>query len=561
MYIRSLLALASGITLAVSGFTTQEAAPVEIVGTKFFNSSSGEQFFIKGVAYQRMRKEGEVYNGEAEPGYIDSLASPNKCLRDLEYLKELGVNTVRVYQIDPTQSHDVCMDAFANHGIYVLADMSEPGRSINRIAPSWDASLLSRYKAVVDNMHKYTNLLGFIAGNEVVNSVSTSNAGAFVKASVRDIKQHIRSKNYRDIPVGYASTDELLTRVPSAQYMTCESNDTVVDFYGINMFEWCGFSSYETSGYRERTSEFSKLPVPVFFSEFGCNTDQPRPFTEIDLLFGPTMAKVWSGGLVYELFQHENNYGLIEEREHGKVVKLSDFNIVKLRLLEANPVGTRRSDLALLLPPSECPQVPNVWNLLRLLPPTPDDGKCECLQATLLCIITPYLQVDETKLIADVCSKTNCLSILADGSRGVYGSYSDCSPRQRASYALTKFWEDSQRKPESCDFDRRAILVQPEPGVLDSLNTADGRSCRAALGLEQNPEQNSEQGQEKQEQKQEHDQEQERIADASNQDATTEKPHRDANGKVAAKSAAQKPGQFGFLMFMITMVSFIYLAT
>ena len=129
---------------------------------QIFECENGQQFFIKGIAYQKSRQEGEIYDATKEPHYVDPLANPFTCLRDLEYLKELGVNVIRVYQINPNANHDVCMNAFAEAGIYVLADLSEPYMSIRRDYPHWDTELFNRYKEVIDAMNKYNNMLGFL---------------------------------------------------------------------------------------------------------------------------------------------------------------------------------------------------------------------------------------------------------------------------------------------------------------------------------------------------------------------------------------------------------------
>jgi hypothetical protein len=52
--------------------------------------------------------------------YIDPLSSSQNCTRDLPYLKQLGVNAVRVYSVDPNENHDECMKTFDDNGIYVL---------------------------------------------------------------------------------------------------------------------------------------------------------------------------------------------------------------------------------------------------------------------------------------------------------------------------------------------------------------------------------------------------------------------------------------------------------
>lgn len=485
LYFSALFFLASLVNCASS---IEKSPIIEISGNKFFNSSDKSQFFIKGVAYQRPYQPDKT-----SIGYIDSLALPTLCLKDLEYLKELGVNTVRVYQIDPAANHDVCMNAFAARNIYVIADLAEPKLSINRNSPSWNTDLLERYTAVVDSMHTYTNIIGFIAGNEVVDSIENTDSAAFVRAAIRDVKNHMRHKDYRQIPIGYASTDESITRLDSANYFVCSdegTEDSIADFYAINMFEWCGYSSFHTSGYRERTIEFALMPVPIFFSEYGCNTVIPRPFTEIEQIYGPTMSQVWSGGIVYEFFQKENMFGLVQESPNGRIAKLADFNTVRLRLVENKPQGVRQTmSLSVRNFKVHCPPVSNTWRSLAILPPTPDEGKCECLQATLSCILTPYVKVNEHNLLNELCSLVDCSEIQSNATTGTYGKISECGLRQRISYALNKYWQENDRKPELCDFNKRAVLISNTRFAdLDNIQAADGRTCRQALeGLMEAP--------------------------------------------------------------------------
>lgn len=462
------------------------ASHIVIRGNKFFNSSDGNQFFVKGVAYQRGIKEGTVYDSPGNVRYIDSLANPSLCLSDLKYLKELGVNTVRVYQIDPTQSHDVCMNAFADSGIYLLADLGEPEQSINREDPYWDLDLYQRFTDVVEAMQSYPNVLGFLVGNEVITSTLNSNSAPFVKAAVRDIKNYIRDKGYREIPVGYSSNDDEVTRLVLVNYFVCDDNGTEspVDFYSINMFEWCGYSSFATSGYKERTMEFSQLPVPVFFSEFGCNTAPTRPFTEMEVLYGPTMLKVWSGGIVYEFFQNENQYGLVEETSPEVLEKLDDFSTVRLRFMESTPVGVQRTTNSTTKRGTvKCPRTSSIWNALSVLPKPPLLETCECLEASLSCVLSPCVKVHETNFLDEVCLMIDCLKIKGDGSKGEYGEFSACGIKQRISYALNKYWVQNDRNPDACNFGSRAVLITNKgTNSLDSTYTSDGRTCRDVAG-------------------------------------------------------------------------------
>lgn len=201
------------------------------------------------------------------------------------------------------------MGMLADADIYVIADLSAPGASINRNDPAWDDTLYARYTSVIDSLQSYTNVMGFFAGNEVSNQANNTAASAFVKAAVRDMKSYISEKGYRTIPVGYAADDDASIRDGIEAYFNCGPASSSVDFFGLNIYEWCGQSSYTASGYNLRTEEFSKYSVPAFFAEYGCNVDQPRLFTEVQALYGPQMTPVWSGGIVYMYFQEANDFG------------------------------------------------------------------------------------------------------------------------------------------------------------------------------------------------------------------------------------------------------------
>ena len=66
-------------------------------------------------------------------------------------------NTIRVYAVNPENDHQEAMSMLADAGIYVVADLSQPGNSINRNSPAWNDQLYARYTAVIDEMSKYSN--------------------------------------------------------------------------------------------------------------------------------------------------------------------------------------------------------------------------------------------------------------------------------------------------------------------------------------------------------------------------------------------------------------------
>ena len=241
--------------------------------------------------------------------YRDPLADPDACRRDVPLLKELKTNTIRVYAINPDEDHTECMKLLDDAGIYVVSDLANPQLSINRADPKWDDDLYGRYTAVIDELSQFPNVLGFFAGNEVTNNATNTNASAFVKAAVRDMKAYIKFKEYRPMGVGYATSDNSDIRDSVADYFACNDESEIVDFWGYNIYSWCGNSTMKESGYDRVVKFFKDYPGAVFFAEYGCNDAKPRTFSEVQAIYGDEMTPVLSGGIVYMYYEEENEYG------------------------------------------------------------------------------------------------------------------------------------------------------------------------------------------------------------------------------------------------------------
>ena len=144
--------------------------PITIKGSDFINSVTGDRFQILGVAYQPGGSSG--YNPASG---ADPLSDGDICLRDAALMQQLGVNAIRVYNVDPDLNHNMCASIFNAVGIYMLIDVNSPlaGQSIDRGTPwtSYDASYLNRTFAVVEAFKSFPNTLLFFAGNEVINDV------------------------------------------------------------------------------------------------------------------------------------------------------------------------------------------------------------------------------------------------------------------------------------------------------------------------------------------------------------------------------------------------------
>ncbi|KAJ2978367.1 hypothetical protein NUW58_g7519 [Xylaria curta] len=283
---------------ALCGAAVTQAVPtIEALGNKFF-TSEGNQFFIKGVAYQLVSD--------------DPLIDTDQCARDASLMGKLGVNTIRVYHVDPDANHDGCMDVFAKAGIYAMIDMDTFDTYILPNDPFWNQSQLNAYSKVMDAFHGYDNLLGLFVGNEIIAINNQSLAAPFIKSASRDLKAYRDSKGYRKIPVGYSATDIAELRPYLQDYLTCGGNSSEnIDFYGINSYQWCDPSTYTTSGYSGLQEQAKDFPVPIFFSETGCNVPGPRLFEDQASIFGAEMSRYWSGSIIYEWIEETNHYGLI----------------------------------------------------------------------------------------------------------------------------------------------------------------------------------------------------------------------------------------------------------
>ncbi|KAL4817196.1 Glucanosyltransferase-domain-containing protein [Aspergillus spinulosporus] len=316
--IAAALTLSASTVLAAPKLAARDdVTPITVKGNAFFKGD--DRFYIRGVDYQP--------GGSSD--LSDPIADADGCKRDLEKFKELGLNTIRVYSVDNSKDHDECMNALADAGIYLVLDVNTPKYSINRASPeiSYNDKYLQYIFATVDKFAKYKNTLAFFSGNEVINDGPSSITAPYVKAVTRDLRNYIRARNYREIPVGYSAADVDTNRREMAEYMNCGTDEERSDFFAFNDYSWCSPSSFQKSGWDQKVKNFTGYGLPLFLSEYGCNTNT-RDFGEVEALYSTKMTGVYSGGLVYEYSQEPSNYGLVQIKD-GKVTELDDFDTLK----------------------------------------------------------------------------------------------------------------------------------------------------------------------------------------------------------------------------------------
>lgn len=285
------------------------------------------------------------------------------CERDIKNLKDLGVNTVRVYIADNSKSHKDCMNMLADAGIYLVVDVNNEKYSINNLSPhkSYNAAYLQNVFATVEEFAQYPNTLAFFSGNEVISDrAGTDKAAPYVKAVTRDIKNYMNSRGLRKVPVGYSAADVSQNRFQTAQYMNCGSDDMRSDFFAFNDYSFCN-TDFKTAGWDVKVKTYSDYGLPIFLSEYGCIKNRPRKFEEVEALMSSEMTSVYSGGLMFEYSYETNMFGIVDV--DGDTAKpRPEFQNFKASLSK-NPAPKGDGGASTKAHSAPCPTMDKDWNV------------------------------------------------------------------------------------------------------------------------------------------------------------------------------------------------------
>ncbi|KAL1588021.1 hypothetical protein WHR41_03215 [Cladosporium halotolerans] len=318
--------------VALGALATSVAAsnPIVAKGQDFVDSVTDKRFMVLGVDYQ-------PFGQGADLDKADPLSNATECLRDAALMQNLGVNTIRSYNLNPSLNHDECMSIFNSVGIYIILDVNSPAANqhLDRSDPAstYTKAYLTHVFTMIEAFKNYPNTLAFFSGNEIMNDVESSMANPpYVRALQREMKSYIKNHANRTIPVGYSAADVRSVLEDTWAYLQCDNSDdgsddlSRSDFFGLNSYSWCGSeATFTSSGYDKLVETFSNSTIPVFFSEYGCNEVQPRTFDEVPVLYGEKMT-VMSGGLIFEWTQEDNNYGIVDAYHNGTVHLRGDYD-------------------------------------------------------------------------------------------------------------------------------------------------------------------------------------------------------------------------------------------
>ncbi|KAJ1756126.1 40S ribosomal protein S27, partial [Coemansia sp. RSA 1824] len=240
---------------------------------------------------------------------------------------------------------------------------------------------------------------------------------------------------------------------------------------------------------------------------YGCNLVRPRTFSEVKSLYGTDMGNIFSGGILYEYTEEDNEYGVVKVSfGDSKVEKNSDYDNFKKVLAAVKPQGVKMDSYKASGKDSVCPAASSVWHVKSdVLPPTPSQARCQCMIDSLGCTFkSDKLSTDEGKLVGEVvgniCGATSCDEISVDTAKGMYGDFSACSSLQRSAWAVNKNYENQNGAVcEAGDVETKTVSSPKQDDIKECLNKKDdngtaGKPSDSSSGSSQDDDKNSSSG-------------------------------------------------------------------
>jgi hypothetical protein len=161
----------------------------------------------------------------------DLLTDEASCFRDIPYLVRLWINTIYIRDINQLASHDACMNAFRDAGIYVLVRLDgylTPAVEMTSSRKYLDYTFHDTLKGTIDIFQRYPNTLGFLIVIPEKDSIMP-----YKKSLVGEMKDHIEEKSYMKIPVGGALSQDHFVDRAVADYLNCGEARHSADFVAL----------------------------------------------------------------------------------------------------------------------------------------------------------------------------------------------------------------------------------------------------------------------------------------------------------------------------------------
>ncbi|KAF2677041.1 carbohydrate-binding module family 43 protein [Lentithecium fluviatile CBS 122367] len=454
-------------------FVHAELDPIVIKGSHFFTKTDGKAFIIRGLTYYS-----PTFGSFSSTQPVDALADGPTCERDLPFFQDLNINVLRIYYINPTLDHSACMKLLSDAGIYVVADVTGAAYDIDAYNPRWHEGLLNSYTQVVDSLASFTNLLALSVGG----FMSDEDQLTFVKAATRDVKQHIREKGLREIPIGWVSitwgrtTDTIAEYKEALEFVTC--TEERADFFGLLMVSG---RDTEPCPRAEDVDHFARSfqdsTIPVFSSDTGCWVEAQekdnRTYGYMSEFFKNNATESLSGAIVMTFLPNltqNQSYGLVNVggANGDEIMPMNGFSALSSAMATVKPSFSNAVDYTPTATTPPCPTNPSNAGH-PTMQPKPYSLLCSCMVDSLRCVAKK--DVFNTNNVAELFDNisnacdhnmtSNCPGLTVDTYKGVFGAFSGCNNSVAYSWAANEYWQ--HHGDNACDLNGTAELRDERP--------------------------------------------------------------------------------------------------
>ncbi|KAK0291812.1 1,3-beta-glucanosyltransferase [Friedmanniomyces endolithicus] len=363
------------------------SVPIVTRGNAFWRD--GERFIIKGITYVPRSPNRERGNREDS---VDPLSEPHlpELKEDVALIRSLGLNSISLYNVDPSKDHSQAMAHLEDNGLYVMvklfndleAPTAMPKNESNFKAksatwPTYDDRLVTNAFRLVHNLCRYPNLLGFVVSDRSIHMPQNTPMAEVLRACIKDTKAFLHSlEGVRQIPVGVSADNRQVSMIPQVRYFSAGPAAERADFMAKQCYSWAGPSSFIISGWRNMVERIGpETMMPMLMAEYGAKVRKSRPWDEVTCLYSADMTAVYSGGFAYTYLENGNNYGVVTIDEEGKRVIGQEYKNLRKRFKEVNARSAEEIASEEVKPyeqwTGEFPPCNTTWQATSEIPPFP----------------------------------------------------------------------------------------------------------------------------------------------------------------------------------------------
>jgi Glucanosyltransferase len=246
--------------------------------------------------------------------FADRLDDFTSCLLNVPYLVKLGINTILVSGFRVGANHNQCMELLKNAGIYVIVILNGVNQgtnySLDGLQTSWGYTSYDAFETLIDTFQGHSNTLGFAF---LLADWSEIMMGfvPLIKAAIRDAREYVKAKRYRNIPIGVVAQNHANPSI--AQFMNCAEESSSSDFLALRLSDLSTKSRsgpnpesqaacFNLSMIQEQIIDIYQGYGAPIIPTYGCTANGNHTFEEIQLisnrsdLFSGQIIETWFDG-------------------------------------------------------------------------------------------------------------------------------------------------------------------------------------------------------------------------------------------------------------------------